>query len=250
MSNLIKVKVMTDESIEILKNSPKGAFGLLKENDDNSWLSDFCPQPLYKEKAFEIEDFSLNFDIDSNYSKVDYSNSVLLYERLKHLPRYLLTDEKFWAWINFEKGYKAAKQAIPLKDKLSAFTDHWLFASGERRGNFFGVLSRCYFRIELSYDESNQDPYHLSKFVVENPERFRNLTWRTFSSQKKIVLGALKAEKRILEDFGGDEKTKLYREVASFIAKLGSVKVIDLYSEEDIQKEVYNFLREKIKDKQ
>ena len=69
---------------------------------------------------------------------------------------------------------------------------------GKRRGIFFNVLARCYFRVALSVDETLEDKYSLTRFVIENPERFRTLSWRANSSQKNIVLGALKAEKDIL----------------------------------------------------
>lgn len=238
---------MTDEAIETIRSNSKKVFTKIKENpNESAWLSSICPEPIFKEKDYEIDDFLLEADPKGNYANVDYNNSKLLYEHLKDLPRYLLTDERFWAWINFTIGYKAACQAIPFKDKETAFTDHWLFNKGNRRGIFFGVLSRCFFRVELSCDEQHDDPYHLSKFVIENVERFRNLTWRANSSQKKLVLGALKAEKKINEDYPNLINNKIYPQVAIFIAKLGSVRLIDMFTEEEIYTEVYNFMKAKI----
>jgi hypothetical protein len=247
MSNKIKVQFMTDEAIETIRNNSVTVFNKLKENSlDSSWLKDIYSENPFKEKEYEIESFVLDFEQSGDYAKVDFANSIKLFENLKHLPRYILTDERFWAWINFTVGYKAARQAIPLKDKPTAFTDHWLFNSGNRRGIFFGVLSRCFFRVELSHDEKNSDPYHLSRFVIENVERFRNLTWRANSSQKKIVMGALKAEKMIEQEYKGKVANDIYPKVAIFIAKLGSVKLLDIFTEEEIYNEVYKFMKAKL----
>ena len=114
----------------------------------------------------------------------------------------------------------------------------------KRRGLFFGVLSRCYFRVALSVDETLSDPYELSKFVIENPLRFRELTWRSFSSERMIVLGALKAEKRVLTEYPlAEENTKHFAEIAKLLSKLGSVMLLDCMTEKDIEEYVYKKYR-------
>ena len=48
----------------------------------------------------------------------------------------------------------------------------------------FGIISRCYYRVALTVDEDHKaDRYYLTKFTFESPSRFRELTWRTFSSE-------------------------------------------------------------------
>ena len=111
---------------------------------------------------------------------------------------------------------------------------------GKRRGLFFGVLSRCYFRVALSVDETLADPYELTKFVIENPLRFRELTWRSFSSEKMIVLGTLKAEKRVMAEYPQmEENAKNFAEIAKLLSKLGSVMLLDCMTEKDIEEYVY-----------
>ena len=70
---------------------------------------------------------------------------------------------------------------------VSTIRDHWLHAGGTRRGLFFGVLSRCYFRVVLTVDNSLQDKYELTKWIIDNPLRFREFTWRNFSSEKHLT---------------------------------------------------------------
>lgn len=238
--NKINVKFMTDEAIETLRHNTDVVSKKLSENPDNSsWLSDLCKCELYVTKKYEIEDFVLKMPIDSKDRITDTENSIKLYESLNKLPQYILTDERFWSWINFEKGYSVALKYMPINEGKSVFKDHWLFTQGKRRGLFFGVLSRCYFRVALTVDESLDDKYEYSKFVIENPERFRNLSWRSFSADRKIVLGTLKAEKRILNEYNISEKADYYTELAKEISKLGSVMLLDAMEEKDIEEFVY-----------
>lgn len=237
----INIKYITDEALETLKSNTDIVTGHLIENPKNStWLRSFFPGTLWITKKYEIEEFALRVPKDDKDRETDIYNSILLYDRLHHLPLYILTDERFWCWINFEIGYEVALKYMPIKKGSSVFKDHWLLTQGKRRGLFFGVLSRCYFRVALSVDETLDDPYELTKFVIENPLRFRELTWRSFSSEKMIVLGALKAEKRVLVEHPQmEENTKYFAEIAKLLSKLGSVMLLDCMKETDIEEYVY-----------
>ena len=237
----IHIKYITDEALETLKANYDVVTDKLIENpNDANWLKDLVSGDLYVTKKYEIEEFVLKMPKDDKDRETDLENSILLYERLKHLPLYVLTDEKFWCWMNFEMGYSVALKYMPVKKGSSVFKDHWLLTQGKRRGLFFGVLSRCYFRVALSVDQTLPDPYELTKFVIENPLRFRELTWRAFSSEKMIVLGTLKAEKRILNEYPNiEEKTDHFAEIAKALSKLGSVMLLDCMTEKDIENYVY-----------
>lgn len=237
----INIKYMSDEALATIKqNMEYVAEQLTKHPNDSSWLKELFEGPLYVTKTFEIEDFVLKQPIDDKDKDTDYQNSILLYERLKHLPKYVLTDERFWSWINFEKGYRAALKYMPVNGKKTVVQDHWLFTQGKRRGLFFGVLSRCYYRVALTVDYSLEDPYELTRFIIEKPTRFRELTWRSFSSEKSVVLGAVKAEKKIMENNPRlNDSPKYYTEIAKELSKLSSVKLLDGIDEKEIEVFVY-----------
>ncbi len=252
--NKINICYITEDALETLyKNSEEVANYLIKEKDDSNWLKLIYNGELFEEKKYKIDDIELL--VDDNYENVDFKNSIMIYEALKELPRYVLTDERFWCWFNFTIGYRAALQAMKINSKTT-FEDHWLFKQGKRRGLFFNVLARCYLRVELSIDEKNEDKYHLTKFVIENPERFRTLSWRSNSSEKTIVVGALKAEKDIVEKYKdiidvdkikyNDGKGTIYSEVTKKLSLYGSVRLIDAASEEDIYNFVYEAMDEMV----
>lgn len=241
----IKIKYMSDPAIAYLKaNVDFVTKKLLEHPDSSEWLKTCIDGEIYVAKKYEIEEFSLVVPQDSKDREADFRNSVALYEHLKGLPGYVLSDERFWAWVNFEIGYETALRNMPVDSGKAVFKDHWLFTQGKRRGLFFGVLSRCYFRVSLTVDETLKDKYELTRFVIDNPERFRNLSWRAFSSESSIVLGALKAEKKVLEEHRIEEKPDYYTELAKEISRMGSVRLLDCMTESEIEELVYEAFTE------
>ncbi len=241
--NNINIKFATDEFEETLeKNSRIVAEKLQSSPKDNLWISGFMPGELFVKKKYMIEDFELKKPSDDKDYETIYENAIVLYEHLKHLPGYILADERFWLWLMFDKFYEISLIMMPI-NKESTFRDHWLFTQGKRRGIFFGVLSRLYFRVALSVDNDNEDPYFYTKFAFENQYRIRELTWRTYSSEHHIILGALKGIKRFLDENKGiEEDSHSYTGLARYISQLGSAKLLDVMDEEYIQEKAYNYL--------
>ena len=237
----IHIKYMSDVALATLKANKNEVTNKLIENPNSSdWLSEFVGDDLYVTKKYEIEDFILKVQSNEKDRETDIYNSIIIYEKLNKLPLHVLTDERFWCWVMFDKGYEVSLKYMPVKKESSIFKDHWLFSQGKRRGLFFGVLSRCYFRVALSVDDTLKDPYELTKFVISNPLRFRELTWRSFSSEKMIVLGTLKAEKRIIEEYPNyEENATRFGDIAKLLSKLGSVMLLDVMTEKDIEGYVY-----------
>lgn len=229
----INIKFVKDDFLETLKRNSASVYKVIIENKNNSQWTNNYSRDIYVTKKFQMNDFKLDISPTHNYKSVDLDNSIKLYENLRHLPLYILTDVRFWLWLHLDKFYKVTLQAIPIKGQ-STLDNHWLFKQGRRRGVFFGTLSRSFFRVYLSVDESLEDKYELTKYVIENPSRFRNMSWRSYSSQKHIVLGALKAQKDFEEKYDRVLSSKVFEEIAMYIGRLGSVKLLDAFTEEEI----------------
>ena len=120
----------------------------------------------------------------------------------------------------------------------------WMHTQGTRRGLMFGVLSRCFFRVALSIDDTKENKYELTKWVIENPERFRNLTWRSFSSEEHLVRGALKGEKRAVDENPELERNDIYPKIGKYVSVIGSVRLLDVITEEDISNMIYDKTKE------
>lgn len=239
----IHIKVMNENAIAHLKKNINSIVKKIQENETNDWIYSEFPQPMFIEKKYEIEDFLLEDNAESTNKTIDFQNSVNLYEHLKELPRYIVTSENFWLWMHFEKFYGVVRKMMKVNG-VSTITDHWMHKQGTRRGLMFGVLSRCYFRVALTVDEANEDKYELTKWVIANPERFRNLTWRSFSSEEHLVRGILRGEKRAVDEEPDKERNEVYPQIAKIVSEEGSIKLLDAISEAEIEEKVYASMRE------
>ena len=234
----IHIKMLSEDALIYLKKNSELVAKSVSENVSNEWIYKTFPQPMFVEKKFEIEDFSLEDNPDSNDKEIDFNNSVKIYENLNILPRYILSDERFWLWLHFDKFYSIVRKMMKINGK-STIENMWMHTQGTRRGLMFGVLSRCYYRVALSVDDSMPNKYELTKWVINNPLRFRELTWRSFSSEEHLVRGALKGEKRAIDEKPELEKSEYYPIIGKFISSIGSVRLLDAISEEDISLMIY-----------
>lgn len=236
----INVKLMTEGTYATLKKNVDSYEHYFHENPDNGeWINTITSEPVFETKKFMIEDFELKVPNVANDKVIDLENAITLYEHLKELPGYILSEPRFWLWIMFEKFYKTSLKSMENIDKTS-LKHQWLFVDGLRRGLFFGILSRLYYRVELTYDsDSKEDPYYLTRYVMESPSRFREITWRTISNQKFVVKAMLKAEIRVNSEIDFDESSKLFSALAKEICKLGSIKLIDAMDEKELEDYIY-----------
>ena len=237
-----KIFFMKEEAIEsLLSNVDKVKECIINNPHDTRWLEELCGKDYFEEQPYEIDDFKLLSNED--YSKVDFQNSVMIYEKLKHLPRFVLMDKRFWCWFEFSIGYEASQCSIPLKQEIGGnpIKNMWLFSEGHRRSLFFNVMARCFLRVELTVDNSIEDKYKYTRFVIEKSTRISELTWRSFSNNKELVYNIVRAEYDFYQQYG-EEEHEWYRRLPKDISYLASVKFIDTISAKDIYDFVYNKL--------
>ncbi len=237
----INIQMFSDDALNYIKKNLERVTEKIINNDNNDWIINEFPKPIFITKKFQIEDFSLIENPESKNKEIDYKNSIAIYNSLKNLPRYILTDERFWLWLEFDKFYKETKSMMKIESK-STVNNHWLFGPGVRRGLMFGVLSRLYFRVALTKDDESEDPYYLTKWIIESPSRFREFSWRTYSSETHLVRGIIKGEKRAIEEINVEKP--VYDELAKEISIVGGAKLLDSISEEDIEEIAYNKMKE------
>ena len=241
----INIQYATDELIAALhENADAAAKQLVERPNSNTWLKDYTSDNLFTTKKYSIEDFELKIPNSPKDYDVIYEDAVILYEHLRELPGYVLSDERFWVWLTMEKFYRVAHAMTLFKgDGVSTFKHLWIFTQSNQRSLFFGVLSRLYFRVALSIDNELQDPYEYTKFSFENQYRLREMTWRTYSSERHIVRGVLKGIKDFLQTHSVKEDNDSYTQLAKDISLLGSAKLLDAMPEEYIREQTFESLK-------
>ena len=243
----INIAYVTDETYNALKKNANIVTEKINKGIPvEEWIKDYSSEPI-EELKFKIPKINLKLSTNGKYSEVDYENSIMIYEALKYLPRYVLTNNRFWVWFILYIAYDASKQAVPL-DGENTLLNMWLLdpvkRGGHRSGIFFNVMARCFFRVEMTVDENLENKYELTKFVIDSPTRFREFTWRSsISNNKKIMLPILKAEKDFHDKYG-IEKSNFYTSLAKDVFLYGSIRILDIID----YNEMYNFAFNKLEE--
>lgn len=243
---LINIKMMTEEAFATLKKNYKDVYEqILNHPSDSTWLNDYLGFEPYKTKEYEIEDFELKDSED--YKTVALENSITIYEAFKDLPRYVLCNNRFWAWVTFEKAYKQAQHTVKL-NKAEIIRDYWLIGTA-RRSLMLGAISRHYFQVEISIDESVEDKYYLTKSLTETQgaEMYRALAYRNIGMLKQVSLAFLKCALDGYEKYGQIIFTRDgLREIMKDASRIGSVMLIDDLDKDEIYSILYKKLENRI----
>lgn len=253
MNNKINICYATDKTIGLLHTNSEFIVSKINENLYNSsWLDEVLGQPAFVELKHKIEDFELKLDSNNKYENVLCQNAITLYETLKELPRYILTDERFWTWITMRKCYRASIQAMPLNRKTT-FDGQWIFTRGNVRGIWFNVHARSYFWVECTVNYDLPDEYEYTKFVFDKIDRIRHLTFDTNKPQN-IIYNTVRAEKALFDKYANNNEyaesfkkcesgiggNTIYSKIRREISLYGSVRLLSVMSDDDIFNTVYN----------
>lgn len=245
----INIKMMTEEAYKTLQRNAKEAYQkVIDHPSDCTWLKDYLGFEPFEVKTYVINDFDLKLNDD--YSKVALENAITLYETFKDLPRYVLCNPRFWAWVVFEKGYKASLQATKLKS-ASTFSNMWVPGNSKldneilisKRNLIFGVMSRYFFAVEMSIDDELENKYELTEFLLSHIETFRTISYRSIGMIKNVSLSIIK----VLRDFCSNNMLEVLpkdydRELMKEASRMGSVMLVDLMTKD----EIYNYLYPKM----
>lgn len=247
MSMLINVKMMTEEAFATLQKNYKDVYEQIKNHpSDSTWLEGYLGFNPYETKKYLIEDFELGDNED--YNAVAFENGVLLYESIKDLPRYIICNNRFWAWVTFEKAYKQAQHAMKLT-RPELVNTFWL-TTNSRRSLMLGVISRSFFRTEISVDESMSDKYALTRRIVEGYrgiEMYRALTYRNIGMLKPVSLAFIQSIADANEKYGDAPLGKeQLRETMKDASRIGSVMLIDDMSKDEIYEILYRKLEKRL----
>ena len=240
--------MMTVEAYETLRKNYKDVYTQINMHpSDSTWLEDYLGFYPYETKKYTIEDFDLK---DSEeYSEVALDNCITLYEHLKNLPRYIICNSRFWAWITFEKAYKQAIHSMKLTT-AELIKTFWL-TTDSRRSLMLGVTSRSYFRTEVSEDDSLDDRYKYTRRLVSGMgglKMYRALVYRNIGMLKPVSLAFIQCFVDIESNYGESSVNNDHLGIVMKDAsKIGSVMLIDNMSKEEIYSILYRKLENRIK---
>ena len=238
---------MKQDCIDSLKINAEQVRNDIKNNPTNiDWIKKYYNGDPFEKSKFYVDDFELEIPEKIGCSCAA-DNAIILYEALHNVvPKAVLADERLWCGLIFTKGYQYAQMDMSLDEK-NAIIDHWFMNAkyNVRRSLFFHILARLYFWCEYTLDEEREDPYELLRFgfLGDTLSIIRVAFWRSYSANKDIPIGLLDGEKRLYDEtnvkLSGDE----IEHTIKFVSRLGSVRLLDSFTKEEISEKVYRELK-------
>lgn len=231
----IKIQVMTESAFRTLSENIDTCTKYFNAHPNSSkWIEKIVDEEIFQEERYEIEDFKLTIPKDANDMQTIAKNAKLMYEKLHHLPRYIVSSRYFWAWFTFERAYGVALHM--MDEKVSKrFRNQWLSSAEDRRVITRGVLARWFHVVDLLMG-SGPSALELVDYALEKPMRYLPFLDRNISSAKHISRGLVGGEKIVNDQYGVLDGGTYYGELFIELSKLGSIQAIDMMTEEDIKK--------------
>ena len=194
------------------------------------WLDDFFITKdisnYYFDSGIEVEDFQL---VPGN-SDTDAANAMALYESFRgKLNRLQATDFRLWAYLTHSVCWPYMKTRWNLNEEareswIGRITDRYFIAS--RSPYVRNGISRLYWSAELTYDESNSNPYEYLEFVLKWQDLAVGALDRQIGRAKNSILGNLQALKEA--NLNEDDRRLFFTKINQY----GGVKLLDSLSRE------------------
>ncbi len=236
----MELKILRQEAYDALYKDISENIALYAGRKD-VWIEDYYQTKGIKlpiiDSGIEVPEIELICGQDPSN---DASNAVIFYENYKNLLKPVqATDRRLWAALSHTVFYNYATTRWPVVDSVNesgtngTVTDRYFLS----RGFFRNCISRLYWIPSLTYDESLNDPYKYTKFLLSNQDLINQVDGRSLCRNKSILkscLMALETKASLTEN----QKRMFFEK----LCKKGGISVLDGLPEESLVEMCKNIL--------
>ena len=208
---------------------------------DNPWLDEFFTE----EYTFSIGNVkNIKFSIPEEGSggkertKYDGENCKVLYEALKGLTIDQATDDRLWTYLTHVTFWDYMKRRWPLTDQtnpIGFINDRYFPKKNNNKSMVRNGVSRLWWMAYSTYDESLENPFEITEFLLKDSDMQVSLMERNYSRNSNFIKKVLRAVK-IFGETNFQPNTTLKRKLWVELNRIGGVKVLDMLSYDDVYK--------------
>ncbi len=221
----MELRFLRQEALDALQKSIGENISLYSEAKED-WTETFFLEKNIKvpliSSTITVPDFEL---ITGEGASKDIENSIILYSAFKGtLKPVQVSDRRLWVALTHTSFYPYMIDRWPVENKLNdsgtngTVTDHY-FAT---RGLFRNGISRLYLLAELTYDESLEDHYEYTRYLMSYQDLINQVEGSSLCRNKKILRSILKTFK-----YAGSLSEQQKRLFFEGMNKRGGVRVLD-----------------------
>lgn len=249
----MKVRYLSERALNTLKSSLDAYLPYFAEETNAALIAklkeDLETDEIFRDTNYAFPDEELS---SSKESDAELGSIKAVYGAMKDLPSAVAMDERLWAGIAIDLGWKyvCERWDIPAmftqKDKSlkNKIHEHFFFMHNPRRSFTRNAISRLWWLGSLTYDEKNlEDPYRRTRVVTADLGYVVDLLERNFSNNRRISLefvDAVEAAREKVKDEGKVILRPELRILCKYLNMLGGVYILDSMPEGKIYQKIYD----------
>ena len=249
----MKLKCLTEDGVQYLKVNFEEHFPYYMRGDGEYFQRLIAEHEFLQETGYEVPSFARELRVTGDDAADDAHNAQVLHRALRHLPLFLMMEERIWVCMLHEELFpfvceRRARVFRPevadYKNKIynSFFT---YTKNGKRRGTFVNWVASLFWGAQMVYDAQNrQNPYALLEEIAATgfPSTMLLFSSSRILGRHETCLGLLK----IVRDLRGQGYTVKRNDVVAgikYLNLIAGLSILDMKSEQEIRDLLRNFYR-------
>lgn len=212
------LSMFTDVTVNELRSNTK--LNLEKYSHGEKFVNDFIQN--YEASLYPLEIEVEYPNLDSTIAKkedskkqwaIDCDNAITLHKdfvKKYNIPLSILSDERFIVYLTHDIYYDYMVKRWPIEEKSESRLKEKYFLPSGNQAFTRNMFLRFFWYAFITFDESAEDQYHLTKIAFEYADPVNQIMERKYSRNPKIVKAALKAIEESNGAKGLNSKRTLY----------------------------------------
>jgi Family of unknown function (DUF6339) len=239
----MKIKFISQEGLATLKSNLSHVASRFADPTP-LWIEDSLGTKTFLYSKFETNDFALDMSQEDPFL-TEFENVKRVYSAMNMISDSQASDERIWAGMCLTDfwNYVQYRWRINENSSVNIIKQHFFFGFGARRSLTRNALSRLWWIGRLTYDDTREDPYELTKFVCRNSDYIMHILERNTSNNKNLIRGFLDGVCVAAKE-GLNINTNTVAELSRYLNLLGGTYVLDCLPKETLSEKILLRARE------
>ncbi len=229
----MKIKYITEDDLNAIKNNLPDILKRVVNERSATVETLLGKEGIIKSTSYEVEEFKLDMSQPrGKESLTDAENVQRVYNHLKFLSDSQASDERIWVayTLNEFLDYMNYRwKANTIED----LRNRYFFGYSIQRSLFRNGVARLWWIGRITYDDSRNDPYELTKFLCRDQDYLESICGRNVFNNPKIGLTTITA----LYDAktaGVKIDRECVRQLVKYVNLLAGTYMIDSFTKEEL----------------
>ncbi|MDA3845972.1 MAG: DUF6339 family protein [Vallitaleaceae bacterium] len=223
----MKIKYLTEKGLMMVRsNTQYIANKIVKEKNFNV-IDIFQDADIVSESPYDLPDFRLDMSQEKGKEALtDLENIKRVYNNMRGLSDSLASDERLWSAFTLVDRYDYMQYRWKVNSE-NDLKNRYLFSYSAHRSLFRNGMSRLWWIGRVTYDESREDPYELTEFLISRDQDYaENICGRNVFNNPKVTKATIAALLDSEKD-GIKIDRFLVREIAKYMNLLAGTYLLD-----------------------